>query len=248
MSGVESGRAAALVVAPLARELSPLVERIGGRRVGSLPHGSLYAGRWQGRDVSAAVLGDGHGRFNAGLEALMATGIPERVLLVGVAGGLSPELGVGEIVRAGRVVDGISGVDWSPPSPGDGTVVTAEWIVGPAAEKESLWKLQGEPSRAVVDLETSHFARWAAETMPAVGRALDWTVLRAVSDPQGDDLPLDFAAASDAAGHVVGRLVARLLAKRPGAVGGLAELHRRLGLCAERLAGAALEWVGEGDA
>ena len=73
----------------------------------------------------------------------------------------------------------------------------------------------------------------------------EWAIIRAVSDPQGADLPLDFAAASDSGGHVVGSRVARQLLVNPSAAGALNELRSRVALCAERLAAAALRWIEE---
>lgn len=252
-----------VIVAPLSRELRPLLRRVGARRTGSLPHGDRYAGRVGGRPLTLAVLGDGARRFTAGLEALSNDLRPRRALLVGVAGGLSPGFEPGSVVRAGRVLQARSGeltAEWVPPASPPlapladrrhgvevGTVVTAERIVGSRDEKAALWRLAGEAERAVVDLESASFARFWAQ-QPAAEAPREWTILRAVSDPQENDLPLDFAAASDSGGHVIGGRVARQLAGRPGAMGALRELRRRVVLCADRLAAAAIEWIAEESA
>ncbi len=245
-----------LVAAALSRELRPLVARLDGRREGSLPHGALHVGRCDGTEIVTAVLGDGAERCSEGLAALSAFGAaPRRALLIGVAGGLDPKLGVGDVVRVARVLEAEGSRCWDVEGAGgvsgEGVAVTASRIVGTRREKEALWGRLGRPRRAVVDLESALFAMWASAIGAGSGsssaeQSIDWAVLRAVSDPQGEDLPLDFAAASDAGGHVVGARIASQLARRPSAVGALAELRRRVSLCADHLAGAALGWLREG--
>lgn len=233
-----------VVVAPLDAELRPFLREIAGRRERALPDGAIFRGRWAERDVVAAVIGDGAGRAARGLEELITRYRPRRLLLIGVAGGLSPELSVAELVRASRVVEmppqgEPSG--WSVPGGGDGTIVAGDRILASSEEKAALWHRLGEPSKAVVDLESAAFAR-LADHVGAV-----WTVVRAVTDPQGEDLPLDLVAASDDGGHVVrGRVVRQLLA-RPAALGQVQRLRRRLRLCAEALASAAQGWIEEAD-
>jgi hypothetical protein len=135
------------------------------------------------------------------------------------------------------------------------TAVSVGRIVGSRRDKEALWRRVGEPSPAVVDLESGAFARcWAGLTTVAGSPEADlpaadppeWAILRAVSDALSDDLPLDFAAASDEGGHVVAARLARQLAMRPEALGPLRELRRRVARCAERLADAAIGWVEGG--
>jgi hypothetical protein len=74
-------------------------------------------------------------------------------------------------------------------------------------------------------------------------------VLRAVSDARDDDLPFDVEAVSDQGGHVLGRRVARQLVTRPDWLPrrllALRTLRRRVALCSDRLAEAAIDWLGE---
>ena len=232
-----------LVVAPLAAELRPFLRSIAARRREALPGGAVYSGRWKGRELLAAVIGDGAGLARRGLERV-AELEPRRLLLVGVAGGLSPELGVGDTVRAGRVIEmsgGTAAREWRSPGGGGATVIAGERILGAAAEKQALWQGLGSPTPAVVDLESAVFVR------AALGCGVDWAVIRAVSDEAAEDLPLDFAAASDAEGHVLRARVVSQLAARPGALAAVRQLRQRLTACAERLEKKALGWVEEGD-
>jgi hypothetical protein len=251
---------AGIVVAPLAAELRPFLAAIEGRRVHALPGGAVYGGRWRRRPLLAAVIGDGAGRAGRSLAALTAWleaafagrgtaagGAPprrrvERILLVGVAGGLSPGLEVGDTVRAARVIEAAgegAPRSWAAPGGGEGTIVSAARILGTSGDKRALWRRLGRPPRALVDLESAVFVRAARRA------GLRWTVVRAVSDPQEVDLPLDFAAASDAEGHVRRARVVRQLAAGPAAAGELGELRRRVAACAASLAAAAQRWAEE---
>ena len=246
-----SRRADVVVVAPLDEELEPFLRRIDAERAESLPHGRVYRGLWVGRRVVAAVVGDGAGRAARSLECLFERYPATMTLMIGIAGGLSPDLRQGDLVRASRLLDLSSGkdpVEWPVPGgdelpgadglPGvEGLAVCVERILGLAEQKAALWRRLGEPRRAVIDLESATLVR----LVEAV--AADWAILRAVIDPQDEDLPLDFAAASDAEGHVERGRVLRQLVARPMAIGEVLELRRRVARCAEVLAVAACRWI-----
>ena len=235
-----SVEAECLVVAPLAEELRPLLRRLRAERIERLPFGALYR-LTSGERHFAAVIGDGAVTAERSLGHLISLAGPQRMLLLGIAGGLSPDLAVGEVVRAAEVLAGPP--DAAPvalyPARGDGTVVSVDRVLTTASQKSELWRALGEPSRAVVDLESASFARTASEA------GIDWAVLRAVSDLQTEDLPLDLAAASDETGHVSRARVLMQLLLRPAAWADVDRLRRRLGECAERLASEACRWLAE---
>lgn len=229
-----------VVVAPLAEEVAPFVKRMAGRRVVATADLTLFEGEIAGTGVLAAIVGDGAPRAARGLARLFEETTPARILLIGVAGGLSPDLAVGDVVGA-LSVQTPGGERLDPSRPPDaavaGRVLSIPVILGSAEEKRALWNELGRPARTVIDLESSTFVHHAS----AVG--LSWAVVRAISDPQCEDLPLDFSRLSDGDGHVDRTRVIWSLLRHPAALGALIELRRRVKYCAIRLSDAAAAWV-----
>ncbi|MDX1643070.1 MAG: hypothetical protein R3244_01790, partial [Thermoanaerobaculia bacterium] len=210
-----------VVMAPLVAEIRPLLRRLAARRVEAIGPARLHRGRLDGRPLAAAVIGDGAARARAAIEAVLAGCRPRRVLLIGVAGGLSPDLPVGALVRVDTVVDLAGGEPrWVAGSAGEGeaVAVSVERIVGTAVEKAAVWERLGRPPRAVVDLESAAFVESASAA------AARWTVLRAVSDGSDDDLPPEVPAAADRHGHVDPWRVLGAVARRPWRLGALLDL------------------------
>ena len=186
-----------------------------------------------GREVLAAVLGDGEGRSRRSLEALLERHRPGRALLIGVAGGLSPDLQIGDpgargdrLGRSWRVGQSESG--------GDGRIVSAPRIVATRSEKAALWKENGEAPRSVVDLESAGFVSVLE------GRDVAWAVCRAVSDTAEEELPNELVAASDDGGHISRFAVLRRLLANPGRLSTLMGLRGAgRGVCAAACRGGA---------
>lgn len=231
-----------VVVAALEEEIAPFVGRISG----AVAHGSdelvTRRGELDGRPVLTAVIGDGAGPAERGLGRLLAANEPERLLLVGVAGGLSDDLAVGSLIQAGSVGRVPGEARWTAPGasiPGvpEGSVVTADRIASTAAAKRELWEAVGRPPRCVVDLES-----WGVVERTE-NRGVPWTVVRAVIDAAHEDLPLDFGTLSDAEGQIVRARVLWSLLRRPMAMKGVLELRSRVRTCASRLADVAQTWL-----
>lgn len=229
-----------VVAAPLEEEIAPFVARLDAaaeRRGADLV---TYQGRLHDLPVVAAVIGDGAGASERGLSRLLMQVEPERLLLMGVAGGLSDDLGVGALIQAAEVRSEGDGVrrgrraDLEVPS---GTVATAERIVSTRDAKRALWEALGRPRRCVVDVESYG----VVERMEHLG--VPWTVVRAVIDPSEEDLPLDFGALSDAEGQVVRSRVLWYLLRKPVAMKGVLELRSRVRSCAASLATVAEKWL-----
>ena len=204
-------------------------------------------GRIAGAAVTLAVLGDGaRGAARRARALLEAIEPPELVVLAGFAGALSPELEVGSVVVARRVVA------WGPsgaPQPAleaprgpreaalvasgarDVVAVSAQALVATAAEKRAMAARLGE-GPAVVDLES----RAVLEAVAA--RRLPWLLLRAVSDGADESLPevLTRSASSDGAVNRAA-LIARALT-RPTAWLSLARLAQRARRGSDALAAA----------
>jgi len=218
-----------LVLAAMDRELRPLVRALSLQRgfVGELP---VWLGPPGG--VSAAVVGIGPAMAGSTTRDLLAAGGPyvgERVLMIGVCGGVDPSLAVGDLVVPDVVVDRATGTRYHPAPlaglpgrgglarPPSGVLVTSPSLVVGSAALDELRAV----GATAVDMET------AAVALACDERAVPWSVLRAVSDVVADGL-VDPAilgltrpdGRTDPAG------VARYVLRRPWAVHRLARLGR----------------------
>jgi adenosylhomocysteine nucleosidase len=218
------------IVSPLPAELAAVramtvIERIAG---------GLAFGRLGGAPVVLASTGDGAPAAARGLAALLAAASVDRLLVLGVAGGLSPDLAPGDLLAARRVVE--DGRAAPPPDAGwlaaaiaggavAGTAVTTARILVTPAEKRAVLRslaASGAAGPATVDLESATYARLAAE------RGIPYLVVRAVIDAAGEPLPLDFNRARGAGGGVMAARVIGMALARPRVWGALADLRRRL--------------------
>src|SRR5579863_2493249 len=132
--------------------------------------------RWRratvaGQPVVLAATGDGCRAAKRGIEALLDAERPDRLLILGVSGGLSPDLASGDLVVAGEVVPPQEGVEPDAefcarlqrrPGVRTGTIIGVEAIVLDPAAKAKAWRQYGAPPAAVADLESTVFAAAAA--------------------------------------------------------------------------------------
>ncbi len=224
-------------------------------------------GTLAGEAVVMAATGDGEAAAAAGVEAMLAAVRPRRLLVLGVAGGLTPGLPSGTLVAARQVVaedgtaaPGAPDAAWLAQAVAGGAVagvaVAARGIAADPAAKRRLLRgalgspgplsLSGEPAAAwpavTVDLESLAYARAAA------AHGVPYLVVRAVLDPAEETLPLDFEACRTAGGRVSNtRVVLRALA-RPSTLRALWRLRGRLAAEAARLAVLAQRLMAAPDA
>lgn len=242
-----------LVVAALRSEVAPLIKhRSFTKRVAGAAGATRFVrGEIDHHPVVVAWTGDGARCAGEGLRALLAAIPVRRLLVVGVAGGLSPSLEAGTVVAVARVVDAAGEAPapdgaWSKaydaqrPStkpPTAATLYSHSRIAVSREEKAALWQDLGHPPVAAVDLETATFARVAH------AHGVPYTVLRAVSDTATETLPVDFNRMLDAQGRVRQARVAWWALCHPWAIPRLATLGRRVNRCAIRLAAAGVPWA-----
>jgi nucleoside phosphorylase len=226
------------IVAALHGEIAPLLAAA-GTPVRLRGGGTRWVeGRLGGERVTIAVTGDGARAAERGLAEVLAEVAPDALLIVGVAGGLSPELACGDLVAGSRLLGKgalAPDSDWTARLAADprvrpGTVVSAAEILLDPAAKQRLWQASGAPAPAVVDLESATYAAVAS------GRGVPFAVLRAVLDPVSETLPLDLNRCLGRDGRVSGLRVVARAAAHPPALPALWDLRRRLRRCAERLA------------
>ena len=196
--------------------------------------------------VAVAGGGDGEG-LAAKLEALH--GDIRGVISIGLGGGLSPHLKVGDVVIADRIITGAESWDchegWRVrlmsriPSAVQGPIFGSDIIIHEAATKTGLHDTTGA---LAVDMESQVAARFAAK------RNLPLVALRVISDDAAHVLPpAALVAMRSDGGIAIGRVLGSLL-RRPtqipslirttrGSSKAFAELLRCRDLCGVGIAG-----------
>lgn len=230
------------IVAALPEELAPLRARVTGierRRAGA---GVVEMGLLDGRRVALSVTGDGERNARAGVAALLAVSRAQQLVVIGVAGALSPGLDAAALVVASRVTDeagntvvgdaGQIAAVARATGGRTGVVLSAADLVDRPSEKQRLAERVGTDVPAVVDLESATYVA------AAVAAGIPWLVLRAVSDTAGEPLPELLNRSRDAGGAVRRAQVVLGLLRQPRALPVLLALRARVGRCAEVLAAA----------
>jgi adenosylhomocysteine nucleosidase len=153
------------IIAALPREVKGLVR---GWREHRLPgHVHVYT-----RDSAVvACAGMGAARVALAVEAAMAAGPVTALLSVGLAGACDPTLQVGDVVRAGAVVDSRTGERFEKPEFRQ-VLVTADGI---ASVREKA-RLYASYQAAAVDMEAATVARLAQ------AHGLDFQAIKVISD------------------------------------------------------------------
>lgn len=236
------------ILAPMAEEIRTLRRTLGNGDDGpqslrrSLEDRLPWVGfgRMARARVLLAVTGDGAANARRGIDAVLDAAAPERIVIVGVGGALSPSLDLEEVVVA-REVRGPDGgslaVDEATLAHAVETTearsavaVTRRTLALSSRAKEDLYAEHGRPDAAVVDMESWHYARAATEAR------VPWIVLRAVSDEASEDLPEFLNDCLDEGGSVDRGKVARHALFHPSVMPRLLTMKRRVEACSQRLA------------
>ncbi|MCY3972353.1 MAG: hypothetical protein OXG74_20660 [Acidobacteria bacterium] len=206
----------------------------------------VVAGSLGGRPVVIALSGIGEQAARKAAETcvrLAGRGRCGRVVWIGIAGGLSPDLQVGDLIVARAVlapdrsrVDPDGALVSAAVAGGcrAGVLVTAPGLVTGADARAALWRRAGSPSPAAVDMES-----WpAARVLHAAG--VPFAVLRAVSDTAAQEIPgfPQHVGAPEAGAPGPGHIV-RAALMRPANWLGLAAFRLRAGRHVRRLAAVA---------
>jgi adenosylhomocysteine nucleosidase len=231
----EATRRHVAVLAPLPLELDAVVAAFGLEPTGAEP--LLWTGRCGRSYVSARRIGMGPAPARAATvqlfdESLSQYRIVDHVMVVGICGGLDPELEVGTVIVPELVVDLASGATFHHRPPGDaprsGSLVTVEQVT---FDPELSRRLAADGALGL-DMETSAVAEVCEH------RGCPWSVYRCISDRYVDGL-LDprIVALTGTDGEVDLDTLTRLLADDPG----LATRLERLGHDAQLAARLAAE-------
>jgi adenosylhomocysteine nucleosidase len=149
------------------------------------------------------------------------------VFTCGFAGGLNPDLKLGDVLFEIRNPE--SGIRNQLLAAGakPGTFFCADRIAVTMGEKK---KLRAETNADAVEMESAAIQAVCAE------RGIECVTVRVISDPAGEDLPLDFNVLAKPDQSVDLGKLAWAIAKAPGKIGKLRELQRNTRLAAGRLA------------
>lgn len=178
MGGIPAG-ARVGIFAAMAPELRPLVRRLDLRPEAS-DGGRVFRGRAGDHAVVAAVTSIGTRAAAACASRLLDAEPVEHVCVLGVAGGIAPDLAIGALLDPDAVVDEATGALLHPTSAGvdapHGLLLTTDRLYSSPADLARLRRA----GYAAVDMET------AAIGAAAHARGLGWSVFRAISDRAGD--------------------------------------------------------------
>jgi adenosylhomocysteine nucleosidase len=177
--------------------------------------------------AQADILLTGIGRQNAekSLREFLATHSPKLVLTCGSAGGLNPELKLGDIIfetSDETLRTKLLGAGAKPLK-----IFCADRIATTIAEKK---KLRAETGADAVEMESAAIHAVCRE------RGIPCATVRVISDTANEDLPLDFNALSKPDKSIDFGKLFFAIAKSPGKIGALMQLQKKTKFAAEQLA------------
>jgi adenosylhomocysteine nucleosidase len=173
------------------------------------------------------VLVTGIGRKNAekSVAEFLNRHAPRRVLTCGFAGGIDPELRIGEVIfetSDSRLREKLTKAGAQPVR-----FVCSARVAITSTEKAALRRTFGADA---VEMESEAIQAICGE------RGIPCATVRVISDSADEDLPLDFNALSNPDLSLNYRKLAWAVAKSPGKIPALLRLQRNCGIAARKLA------------
>lgn len=225
------------IMAPMPSELGPVVHAFSLQR--AMSGGPVkYEGRIADTEIVATTTGIGTAGATAATEAILEATGADHVMVVGIAGGVGPTVGIGDLIFPDVVIDKARGTEHRPTHLGApetrGTIVTSDdFLIDPDAVEQMT-----ADGVIALDMETSAVAI-VCET-----RGCDWSVIRAISDmatDHPDDAVLGLAKPD---GSPNAPAIAKFLLTKPRRIPMLAKLQRGSKLAATNAAEAAAKACG----
>jgi adenosylhomocysteine nucleosidase len=184
--------------------------------------------------ISILIAGIGCKNAEKSLREFLASNSPKLVLTCGFAGGLNPDLKLGEVVFE------MPDLNSERPAPNCGILqkllavgakpvkfFCADRIAITVAEKKKLCEETGADA---VEMESEAIHAVCRE------RGISCATVRVISDTAKEDLPLDFNKLTKADLGLNYRKLALVVAKSPQTIGALIKLQKRTRTAAEKLA------------
>ena len=208
------------VLGAMPSELRPLVKPLGLRKahLGAI---EVRTGRLGGAEVVALKTGIGPVEAQRATEQLLKGGPFDRVVMIGIAGGIGGNQEIGDLVVAETVIDGRSGASYrAAPLPGleqAGTLHTADYLILDPAQLDAM-RAQGI---VALDMET------AAVAAACEAAGTEWSSIRSISDRPTDKLVDDnLLDLTQPDGRPNVSAVVKRLARHPGDIRKLARLGK----------------------
>ena len=231
----DSSRADIGIVCALPIELGEFLGRC--ERVRSYTGGDFQfrGGLYDGIRIVVAISGTGRQRARRAAQALVDAHQPDWMLTCGFAGALQPQLKVGQIVVADRLLATDAEpvqIDLKMPADPErglhvGGVLTCDQIVRAAAEKQAL---AAQTGALCVDMESHAVAELCRD------RGVKCLAVRVISDDATHDLPPEVLTVFGSTGVVRFGAVVGALFKRPSSYQDLWRLRESAADAAKHLA------------
>jgi adenosylhomocysteine nucleosidase len=176
-----------------------------------------------------SILLTGIGRQNAekSIREFLATHSPKLVLTCGFAGGLNPDLKLGDVIFELSTLNFQLSTSLSAAGAKPAKFFCADRIATTVAEKK---KLRAETGADAVEMESVAIHAVCAE------RGIPCATVRVISDTANEDLPLDFNALSKPDKNLDFGKLFLAIAKSPGKIPQLMALQKKTGFAAQQLA------------
>jgi nucleoside phosphorylase len=218
------------VVAAMPMELRPFV-----RAAGLQPSGDDYTGTFAGHEIIAAKMGVGMTGATKTTERLLQSRDVDRVVVIGICGGLDESIPIGSVLSPEVLVDGATGAEYRSPAwdPIElrGKLVTFDDF---ELELKMIPQLAKEGASAV-DMETAAVAAVCEQ------HGCPYAVFRSISDYATDgtvDAAVGAMAKPDGSSDMGAAL--RYMVRRPWRIPGLVRLGRGAQAAAKAAADAAI--------
>jgi len=223
------------MLAPMRPELKPLVRRLGAQPVPAGPP-DVFTATIGTTECVVTVTGMGTAAAAAAAERLLATGPIDHMVIAGIAGGVSADVRIGDLVVPELVIDARSGTEHLTAPLGTaaraGTIVVSDDLL----LADDLAARYGDRDVLAIEMESSGVAAFCEP------RGIPWTVFRGISDHLNDhsvDHQILGLAKPDGTANVSALL--RFLVTKPWQVPRLARLGKGMNLAANRAANAAVD-------
>jgi adenosylhomocysteine nucleosidase len=223
------------MLAPMEIELLPLT-----RELGLVPDGTFHRGAIGDTEVIALVTTMGMSAGEDAARAVLDAGV-DRVIVVGIAGGVDPAtVNIGDVLVPEVVIDRRSGLRYGPPlAPGTaprGTISCGDELITDPARLAEM----AASGVLAVDMET------AAVAMVCEGADVPWSAYRGISDYAGEGLvDQELFEATNPDGTADHDAIGRYLEAHPEKVAVLERLARDTTVATEAAAAAAIRSCAE---
>lgn len=175
--------------------------------------------------VSILLTGIGEQNAEKSVRGFLARNSPEVVLTCGFAGGLKPDLKIGDVLFLTMFWDLDKILCQAGARPAK--FFCTDRVVITAAEKKRIYEKTGAWAVEMESLAIHNVCR---------ERGIPCATVRVISDTANEDLPLDFNALAKPDKSLDYGKLAWAVAKSPGKIGALRELQKKTSFAANRLA------------